>query len=309
MSQNNRPLASHPAFRYMVALWFAALLGFGTYVMPAGVFERGVEATGLAGILPAAAPPLGDTARLLISAVAALLGALLGLFVASRAGSDRPAGIDDGADEIVLPEPEAPVERGTTRRRPLLVREALSEDFPLPNEPVESEPAEASVEAGMEFEPDFAADAQDTEAFDRPAVSFAEAEHDDETEFAGDPSADRFQDFSDPSDDFDAESDFGTGVQRFDEAKSILQIGPVAEPDAPDGDLADLGRQLESALHAYRERMAGHWVPEEGDVVTFLRRTAQNGGSSDLGSAPESADLREELRSALAKLSQVGRDS
>lgn len=309
MSQNNRPLSSHPAFRYMIAVWFAALLGFGTWVMPVGVFERAVEATGLATVLPAAAPPLGDTARLLISAVAAVLGALLGLFVASRAGSDRPADIDNGADEVVLPEPEAPIEHGTTRRRPLLVREALAEDFAPPTEPVVSERAETSVEAEMEFEPDFAADAPDAEAFAYTSASFLETEHDDDTEFAGDPSADRFQDFSDPCDDFEAESDFGAGGQGFDKAESILQIGPAAEPDASDGDLADLGRQLESALHAYRERMAGHWVPEEGDVVTFLRRTAQNGGSSSFGSASESADPRGELRSALAKLSQIGRDS
>ncbi|MBU2339689.1 MAG: hypothetical protein KKE77_00360 [Alphaproteobacteria bacterium] len=83
-SRTTKPLIAHPAFPVVVALWFAALLGLGTFVVPPANFEGLVVGTGLDSLLPAAAPPLGDTARLAISAVAALLGALLGLAIAAR---------------------------------------------------------------------------------------------------------------------------------------------------------------------------------------------------------------------------------
>ena len=83
-SRTTKPLTAHPAFPAIVALWFAALLGLGTFVVPPANFEGLVVGTGLADLIPAAAPPLGDTARIAISAVAALLGALLGLAIAAR---------------------------------------------------------------------------------------------------------------------------------------------------------------------------------------------------------------------------------
>jgi len=83
-SRTTKPLSAHPAFPVIVALWFAALLGLGTFVVPPANFEGLVVGTGLDELLPAAAPPLGDTARLAISAIAALLGALLGLGIAAR---------------------------------------------------------------------------------------------------------------------------------------------------------------------------------------------------------------------------------
>tara|TARA_R110002072_G_scaffold121321_9_gene254924 strand:- start:9098 stop:10501 length:1404 start_codon:yes stop_codon:yes gene_type:complete len=83
-SRTTKPLTAHPAFPAIVALWFAALLGLGTFVVPPANFEGLVVGSGLADLIPAAAPPLGDTARIAISAVAALLGALLGLAIAAR---------------------------------------------------------------------------------------------------------------------------------------------------------------------------------------------------------------------------------
>ncbi len=34
------PISSHPAFPAIVALWFAALLGLGTLILPVGLLER-----------------------------------------------------------------------------------------------------------------------------------------------------------------------------------------------------------------------------------------------------------------------------
>lgn len=100
-SSSSRPLSSHPAFPVLVALWFAALLGAGTFVLPATIFESAASATGLADIVPAAQPPLGNTARLAITIAAAVLGALIGLFVAWQVRrASRPAASADPSDPI-----------------------------------------------------------------------------------------------------------------------------------------------------------------------------------------------------------------
>lgn len=78
------PISRHPLFPALVAAWFAGLLGLGCLTLPAVLLERAVDMTGLAAILPAAAPPLGQTARLLIALAAAGLGAGLGLLVARQ---------------------------------------------------------------------------------------------------------------------------------------------------------------------------------------------------------------------------------
>ena len=116
-SSSSRPISSHPAFPVVVALWFAALLGGGTFVLPASIFENAASATGLADIVPAAQPPLGDTARLAITAAAAILGALIGLFVAWQVRrATRSEQVSPMADKLArqstgrdAPDPDAAV--------------------------------------------------------------------------------------------------------------------------------------------------------------------------------------------------------
>ena len=104
-SSSSRPLSSLPAFPVLVALWFAALLGAGTFVLPAAIFESAASATGLADIIPAAQPPLGTTARLAITIAAAVLGALIGLFVAWQVRrASRPAHAADPSDAALAAE-------------------------------------------------------------------------------------------------------------------------------------------------------------------------------------------------------------
>lgn len=117
-SRTNRPLAAHPAFPALVALWFAALLGLGTFVVPPANFEGLVVASGLSDLVPAATPPLGDTARIAISAIAALLGALLGFAIAARIrrneNAAQPVGEIDpaAADPPWLSDEDAEVDHG-----------------------------------------------------------------------------------------------------------------------------------------------------------------------------------------------------
>jgi hypothetical protein len=77
-------ITRHQAFPAVVALWFAVLLGLGSLVLPAVLLDRLVEISGLATMVPAAAPPLGFTARVLVALVAGLGGAALGLMLARR---------------------------------------------------------------------------------------------------------------------------------------------------------------------------------------------------------------------------------
>ena len=118
-SPSPRPLSSHPAFPVVVALWFAALLGGGTFVLPASIFENAATATGLADIVPAAQPPLGNTARLAITVAAAILGALIGLFVAwqvrrATRSEHETRGTEKSAHEITSDEAFAPDEHTPT---------------------------------------------------------------------------------------------------------------------------------------------------------------------------------------------------
>ncbi|MBO9517679.1 MAG: hypothetical protein J7493_06390 [Porphyrobacter sp.] len=76
----------HPAFPAVVALWFMVLLGFGGLLIPVALLERLAEISHLSSLVPAAAPPLGFTAKLIVALVLGAIGAGLGLKVARRAG-------------------------------------------------------------------------------------------------------------------------------------------------------------------------------------------------------------------------------
>ena len=79
-----QPISTHRAFPAIVALWFAALFGLGSLVVPSVLFDTFVDATGLAEVAPALAPPLSFGAKGMIAATAAVLGAILG-FALGRA--------------------------------------------------------------------------------------------------------------------------------------------------------------------------------------------------------------------------------
>jgi len=69
------PLAAHPLFPALVALWTAALLAVAGLMFPVGPLERAVALIHLDSLVPAARPPLGFTARLLVAFVLAIGGA------------------------------------------------------------------------------------------------------------------------------------------------------------------------------------------------------------------------------------------
>lgn len=125
-SSSNKPSAAkqsisgHPIFPILVASWFALLLGLGSLILPIALFETLFSVTGIAEIIPAAAAPLGVTARILIGGAAAIAGALAGLLIARRIAVKQR-----NADMIVAAAELAVAGRST---RPIFAHEELDGD-------------------------------------------------------------------------------------------------------------------------------------------------------------------------------------
>ena len=83
------PISTHPLFPAIVALWFAALLGLGSLILPTLLLERPVPVSGLSSHVPMAAPPLGFTARATLALGAGTLGAVLGLLLARQVADNH----------------------------------------------------------------------------------------------------------------------------------------------------------------------------------------------------------------------------
>ncbi|MCB2088063.1 MAG: hypothetical protein R3E18_11370 [Sphingomonadaceae bacterium] len=119
-------LSSHRAFPAIVALWFATLLGFGSLVLPAILFEKLVTVTGIASFLPAAAPPLGAKARMLIAVVAGLIGIIAGLLVARKVASAQAPAAPMRKNSPALR--RADRHDDAPAKRPISAREELGSD-------------------------------------------------------------------------------------------------------------------------------------------------------------------------------------
>lgn len=120
------PVTRHPLFPAIVALWFGALFGLGSLAIRPGLIESAVLASGIDAIVPAAGPPLGITARILIALTLAAIGGMLGATIARRIAEPRPTKADSsGALQRIRvrtrdAHPDAPA------RRPLSVPDEIS---------------------------------------------------------------------------------------------------------------------------------------------------------------------------------------
>ncbi len=121
-AKGGAPISSHPAFPAIVALWFAALFGIGSLVLPTSFFESVVTAIGLDAILPAAAPPLGFTARAAIAIAISVFGLAVGLFLARKVVAAQADGQERSRDLKLKEEdrhPDAPAKRPISARKEL----------------------------------------------------------------------------------------------------------------------------------------------------------------------------------------------
>jgi len=131
--KTSQPITAHRLFPAMVALWFAALFGLGSFAMSPRFLEGIVSAIGLPALVPATTPPLGFTARALVALAMTVLGGGIGLLVALRLrpraevaprrrfATGKAAAHDDTAPRVRARDahPDAPP------RKPLV----LTEDF------------------------------------------------------------------------------------------------------------------------------------------------------------------------------------
>lgn len=93
-ARGKAPVTWHPLFPAMLAVWFGALFGLGVLAVRTGLLEAAVLAVGIDGLIPAAAPPLGATARILLALAFAVTGGAIGGaigFVMARARPDKIA--------------------------------------------------------------------------------------------------------------------------------------------------------------------------------------------------------------------------
>jgi hypothetical protein len=83
-AQEKVPVTRHPLFPAVAALWFGALFGLGSLAIRPGLIEGLVLQFGIDTLVPAAAPPLGVTARILIALALAVAGGMLGASIARK---------------------------------------------------------------------------------------------------------------------------------------------------------------------------------------------------------------------------------
>ncbi len=77
-------ITRHPLFPAMIAIWCAALLSLGSLAIGTVALENLVLALRIDLVLPAAAPPLGIKARILLALALFVLGAVSGFMLARR---------------------------------------------------------------------------------------------------------------------------------------------------------------------------------------------------------------------------------
>lgn len=84
-----QPITAHPLFPFVTGLWLATGLGLGSFVMAPALLEGPVVALGLPALVPAAAPPLGFTARALVALIMLIVGAVAGYVIGRRIGRPK----------------------------------------------------------------------------------------------------------------------------------------------------------------------------------------------------------------------------
>lgn len=308
-----QPVSSHPAFRWIVGLWFAALLGGGLFVMPDAIHASLRQATGLDGLLPG-----GIAGKAALSGAAALFGMVIGLLIAMRvaalneaaqtgreAAAERAASVwlDDESDSAAIVPDEGEDDRP---RRPFNPREYLAD------EGIEGAKDESADDEGADDEGE---PAQTPAPEPEPAPAACASEDDlPETSVAAALPGDEAPDGRDAPDGEravivpDAPPAPEAGHQPT--ARPVSAVASAEADDAASGDrsLAELAARLERAIAARNAAESAQGSPAEGDVdpvIAFLRREAGRtspvrdtaGGGDD--------DPQAVLRGALDRLSQV----
>ncbi|MES2301999.1 MAG: hypothetical protein V4521_08015 [Pseudomonadota bacterium] len=86
-----KPITANPMFPLVTALWFGTFLGLGSFAVAPALLEGPVVALGIASVIPAAAPPLGFTARILLALLMLGGGAVAGFLIGRWLGREKIA--------------------------------------------------------------------------------------------------------------------------------------------------------------------------------------------------------------------------
>ncbi|MBB4615697.1 hypothetical protein [Novosphingobium taihuense] len=81
-----KPITAHPLFPVVTALWFATFFGLGSFAIAPAVLEGPVVALGIPALIPAATPPLGFTARVMMAVAMLLAGGGIGFLIGRKLG-------------------------------------------------------------------------------------------------------------------------------------------------------------------------------------------------------------------------------
>lgn len=294
-----QPVSSHPAFRWAVGAWFAALLGGGLFVMPDAVHDQLRQSIGIAALFPAGTP-----GKLALSGGAALLGLVLGLVIGMRVaalndvthnGYDEDEEVEPDAvwltDEPVFDEiePETGVEEAVDEdpRRPFNPREYIAE------EASEVDPNGDVIELDAEAEPD---------AGPEPYFS-------DSVEYLAPDEANQPSQILEDAIEWLPEQE-----SAIEAAEPVFVAQPTPLPTSEEkrafGDLSltELTARLNRAIKD-REAVEAAGSAGEGEdmdpVIAFLRREADRSSTTlDEGTAAED-DPQAALRGALDRLSRI----
>jgi hypothetical protein len=149
-ARRSQPISRHPLFPAIVALWFAVLLGLGSLAISPSALEALVRAGHVGLLIPAAAPPLGMTARLLVSLALTLAGAGIGWVLARRMTAPaKPAPqvlkVADVDDAEPLPWPGMAEKPAPAPDSVSFAPELRKAEPALEAEPNEAEPNEAET--------------------------------------------------------------------------------------------------------------------------------------------------------------------
>lgn len=81
-----KPITAHPLFPVVTALWFATFFGLGSFAIAPTLLEGPVVALGIPALIPAAAPPLGFTARVMLALAMLIAGGAIGYMLGRKLG-------------------------------------------------------------------------------------------------------------------------------------------------------------------------------------------------------------------------------
>lgn len=159
----------------VIAAMFAAVVAALVIAMPHWLFEYYVQRVGLPALIPAATPPLGDTARMMAAAAALVLSfavfwvlaSLAEKLLAAQSAKRAPIGSDmDFSRPIVSAGPPTPLNATSELGAPLMSDEAITQardELMLETAMIEPEPVETVVEdvatpvAPVPIDPDYGA--------------------------------------------------------------------------------------------------------------------------------------------------------